>query len=49
MANKKEEVRVHKASRPKFECTRCHKAYPSTLDLEEHIRYDHPASASAAG
>lgn len=36
------------ARRPSFYCDRCEKAFPSQLDLEEHIKIDHATSATAA-
>jgi hypothetical protein len=34
--------------RPTFYCDKCEKAFPSQLDLEEHIKIDHVAAASSA-
>jgi hypothetical protein len=43
----KEEVKVYRIPRPKFECASCNKTFPSSLDLEEHRKYDHAATTSA--
>jgi hypothetical protein len=34
--------------RPTFYCDRCEKAFPSQLDLDEHIKIDHTTAASVA-
>ncbi|MDQ3851421.1 MAG: hypothetical protein M3299_01140 [Thermoproteota archaeon] len=41
------EVKIHKPPRPKLECSLCQKTFPSLLDLEEHIKYDHASSSTA--
>jgi len=41
-------VKIHKQlPRPKLECSRCQKTFPSTLDLEEHRKHDHRPSNTA--
>jgi hypothetical protein len=35
------EVKIRKEPRPKLECTRCRKKFPSYLDLQEHKERDH--------
>ena len=32
---------LKKAPRPKIRCGKCSKAFPNSLDLEEHIEHDH--------
>jgi hypothetical protein len=39
---------VDTPERPKYHCEKCDMDFPSTLDLEEHLKIDHHAAASMA-
>jgi hypothetical protein len=39
---------IETPERPRYHCEKCDKDFPSTLDLEEHIKIDHAAAASMA-
>lgn len=45
----KVKTRLPSKVRPEYFCKLCRIAFPSQLDLEEHIKFDHSKKLAAAG